>query len=199
MNTHDDDDRRQCSTCRAIRHEDEFPAPGENTCAACYITCRTCNTTKHPTFFYNNAGTTNRKEGSCTDCKRKNAERRARERRANEAGRVPDTKVCPRCEEDLPASAYDRRADRGTLESHCRTCKRQKPHTPRVNVDAVEDTTPVDRVKRRGAATRARVCAHCKEKKGPEHFYVRRGGSTLSSWCRPCTRERAAESKAART
>jgi len=38
---------------------------------------------------------------------------------------MADTKVCSRCEQELPLTDFRKRKDRGTYESHCKACGRE--------------------------------------------------------------------------
>ena len=122
---------------------------------------------------------------------------------------MPTAKQCPRCGRTLPPEAFDRRAGRTTLESHCRECKRAAARDRRA---AKRAATPQPEAAHSAALPEphlAKECASCHEVKAPNAFYLvkRRPGAydvpghtparyRLSSWCRRCTRLSAAESKA---
>ena len=178
---------------------------GESVCRRCYIVCKGCHKFMHPERFYRAESNLSGREHYCHDCRKARLARSAVRRQAEAEGRVPEVKDCPRCERTLPAGAFHRRAGRGTLESWCRECKREaargRPRrhaqTPAAADAPVQETAPAadDAPVQETTPRRSKRCAHCRQYLTAAQFYRVKWGAGLSSWCRPCTREAAAEAK----
>lgn len=145
--------------------------------------CPNCGEEKPPDSFYSNASKDDGLSTYCADCSRRRRAKNRKEMAQKEKDR-PDTKTCPRCEDEKPASAFYKVDYTGdALYPYCQDCatERKSEHRERLRQDGPEPPE-------------VKECGRCEEVKVASEFYRRRTSPDgLSYYCKPCRKDYSGE------